>query len=393
MSRHARPSVQRAAASGESVRRATPSTQGRSATSGRGRTDSQHRSSGEQSFTRASSRDSNADDGNPNNQLFACPYAKYDPDRYSHVNIDRDEAEYRNCSTGYWTSISRLKQHLYRTHDKTQRCPNCWKHFPTEKSLADHVEKRSCQSKEEPEGLMTVQQHDAISRREHGQEVEKWLKIYQILFPEEDLPGSVYPEWVTGKDLRTCFELLDKAVPTLLYKKFAQSQPNLQGVRPNTTTPFQTNAEIVQEVLEYCKQKFISHMGHRMGPVFADEPLELPQQHDSSSSGQRRVKSEPDNGSSPSEDSEDEMRRVQQRQRVQQQHILQSQQSTTYQGMPHIDASVPLAFRTVTTGYSEMPMVTQVDPMQPLYQNSDAYYEVQNMANYNADWSQQQRRH
>jgi hypothetical protein len=43
----------------------------------------------------------------PNLRLLACPYHKYDPQRYSELNIG--EKEYRGCSSCYLIDINRLK--------------------------------------------------------------------------------------------------------------------------------------------------------------------------------------------------------------------------------------------------------------------------------------------
>ena len=52
---------------------------------------------------------SNELDDSPTSNLrpLGCPFHKYDPDRYSAFN--EAEKEYRNCSSGYWLDISRLK--------------------------------------------------------------------------------------------------------------------------------------------------------------------------------------------------------------------------------------------------------------------------------------------
>jgi hypothetical protein len=51
--------------------------------------------------------DSIPDKDAPNLRLLACPYHKYDPQRYSELNIR--EKEYRGCSSCYLIDINRLK--------------------------------------------------------------------------------------------------------------------------------------------------------------------------------------------------------------------------------------------------------------------------------------------
>ena len=60
----------------------------------------------------------------PENKLFACPYAKYNPARYSERN--EVEASYRGCSSKLLRNIARVKQHLYRIHTRPAwYCPRC----------------------------------------------------------------------------------------------------------------------------------------------------------------------------------------------------------------------------------------------------------------------------
>lgn len=373
----------------------------------------------EDDHTRASSRDSTRHGSttgatSPDGQLYACPYAKHDPNRYSHVNINKDDSEYRNCSTGYWTSISRLKQHLYRTHDQSQRCNRCWKYYPTDGALREHKERVSCQSKPQPQGLMTAQQHHAISKREHRRPVESWAKIYQILFPTDELPGSVHPEYVTGEDLRTCFEWLDEELPKLLYREFLKRDPNARGTKPTSSTRFLTTAEIVQEAIEQCKESFALRMGPRMTPVFADEPLPTPRprshnnpQNSGVQSGQtRRIRGEEseDDSSSTSTTEMDVDEEVRRHDTIRRHRIEEESSrgqtgrrehgaispSVAHRGRPGF--TVPMTSMPITSGpstYTTMPVYSHEELMSGMYINEDIFStnELGDMTQY--DWSQQ----
>ncbi|KAJ9663202.1 hypothetical protein H2198_000963 [Neophaeococcomyces mojaviensis] len=430
MDRHARPTLQRAPTSGSlhgerllrpgmAPRPRRPSTVSSTASvSGLRGTDSRHPADVDVS-TRPSSRESmqhrsTSGTVSPDGQLYACPYAKHDPIRYSHININKDESDYRNCSTGYWTSISRLKQHLYRTHDRSQRCRRCWKYFPTESALREHTERGSCGPKPEPQGLMTAHQHNVVSRREQGKPVESWIKIYQALFPGDELPGSVYPEWVTGEDFRTCFEWLEENLPKLLYREFVKREPNARGSRPTSTTPFLTTAETIQEALEECKESFVACMGDRMTPVFTDDPLTVPpsrsNRHSRTSSAnaeftRRMEEEELDDDSSSMSTTEmnvdDEIRRLDmiRRQRIEEEsrrgHIRRRAQEAihlqdVYGERPSFTVPITtMPFTSAATTYASMPMVThQEDLMQSMYIGDDTFsgYGLGDMGDY--DWTQ-----
>jgi hypothetical protein len=73
-----------------------------------------------------------------NNKLFACPYAKYDPTRYSERNVI--EKNYRGCSSRLLRNIARLRQHLDRVHTRPEQyCPRCGKEFECQGLQEEHT--------------------------------------------------------------------------------------------------------------------------------------------------------------------------------------------------------------------------------------------------------------
>ena len=134
-----------------------------------------------------------SEDGIPT-KLFACPFAKFDPDRYSERN--HVEKNYRNCASKYLCTIPRLKQHLYRTHKRPAwYCGNCYISFKTRELSNQHNRERPpCETRDaQYEERMTDQQFEDIKRRTRGKsEYETWYTIYQILFPGVKAPRSPY---------------------------------------------------------------------------------------------------------------------------------------------------------------------------------------------------------
>lgn len=131
-------------------------------------------------------------------RLLACPYNKIDPSRYSEVNTE--EKNYRGCSSCYLTTISRLKQHLYRVHKRPDHyCACCFKIFESKESLDTHARSRSCEV-QDPQfsEKMNFDQVTLIRRRAVGQDQsETWFAIFEILFPGTPRPQSAYADSVS----------------------------------------------------------------------------------------------------------------------------------------------------------------------------------------------------
>jgi hypothetical protein len=128
--------------------------------------------------------------------LFACPYAKYDPTRYS----DRNEIEtnYRGCSSKLLRSISRVKQHLYRVHMQPEHfCPRCGTEFDRQEFFHTHSREATiCEVRELPfKEKMTTEQKNDVRKRAPGKCPRKaWYAIFEILFPCARAPNSPYAE-------------------------------------------------------------------------------------------------------------------------------------------------------------------------------------------------------
>ncbi|KAJ9616361.1 hypothetical protein H2200_000079 [Cladophialophora chaetospira] len=140
---------------------------------------------------------------NAGEKLLACPYAKFDPRRYSEQN--ESEKHYRGCSSCYLRDIARLKQHLYRVHRRPEHhCPTCFTSFDSTVLLHAHIVARTCQQRTSPfEEKMTPDQVTAIRRRGMGRSrSESWNEIYKILFPDSPLPLNPYIESVHAETLQ-----------------------------------------------------------------------------------------------------------------------------------------------------------------------------------------------
>jgi hypothetical protein len=132
---------------------------------------------------------------------FACPYSKHNRTRYSEMNTDMQEQNYRRCASKYLTDISRLKQHLYRIHKRPDSyCGRCFGTFTSQTNLEEHSRAHPpcpvvvCPFPEK----MTHDQKIIIKRRRDAKDqVAVWFFVYETLFPGSTKPESPYVEIVS----------------------------------------------------------------------------------------------------------------------------------------------------------------------------------------------------
>ncbi|KAI2640778.1 hypothetical protein GGS26DRAFT_177639 [Hypomontagnella submonticulosa] len=155
---------------------------------------------------------------------FACPYFKRSPHIYMHE---------RSCAGPGWTSVHRVKEHLYRRHRLPPfRCNRCAWEFQNSKELALH--QRSTQPcdlqmvEDQLEGVNSEQEAQLKSRKKDStnkSEEEKWVDMYCILFPNidpSDAPTPYYecPEIVSKDGV----EDVDSKVDIAAYEAYLESE-------------------------------------------------------------------------------------------------------------------------------------------------------------------------
>ncbi|KAJ2893951.1 uncharacterized protein MKZ38_008057 [Zalerion maritima] len=124
---------------------------------------------------------------------LACPFYKRNPRKYANGQA---------CTGPGWDTTHRLKEHLYRKHSLPPSCPRCQLEFKTTSQVDTHLlSDPPCQVQAAnalKEGITQKQEKLLRSRRrdEKAQtEVQKWRKIYLILFPETNpkaMPSAFY---------------------------------------------------------------------------------------------------------------------------------------------------------------------------------------------------------
>jgi hypothetical protein len=132
---------------------------------------------------------------------FACPFFKRRPAEYM---------QKKSCPGPGWDNVHRMKEHLYRSHEILWQCERCGEVLENEADLRRHQKSETpCQVRSfVPAGGMTLERRDQLRSRKRAAgwktEEEKWLDIYSILFPDDDLSNMPTP----CKFMSSCKELV-----------------------------------------------------------------------------------------------------------------------------------------------------------------------------------------
>lgn len=124
-----------------------------------------------------------------------------------------------------------------------------------------------------PEEKMDAEKHQKVKERLQGKPIESWYTVYHTLFPEDDLPPTPFAEWVTGNDLRACFEMIAQTLPRVLFQAAVAQEPAASNLQLTRNTKFPTTPHVIQQALQLCQREFGAAMG--MKHIFATEPPQL----------------------------------------------------------------------------------------------------------------------
>lgn len=125
--------------------------------------------------------------------LLACPFCKWKP------------LTYQRCYKYVLKDISRVKQHLRRSHKRPPYCPKCWQVFGDESGRDQHIRAESCLALDAAgmpaaaaaalEGITSAQQ-EQLERRVDKKlsRADQWYSMYAVLFPDCPWPSSPYVE-------------------------------------------------------------------------------------------------------------------------------------------------------------------------------------------------------
>ncbi|KAH6659137.1 hypothetical protein BKA67DRAFT_6707 [Truncatella angustata] len=142
-------------------------------------------------------RDGNGDDkrGNKRSKVenspalkLACPYFKRDPTKY---------AGRQACTGPGYDSISRLKEHIYRSHKQPDnKCNRCCEVFSTGEFLEEHQrDELPCKVSQDRsmDGINESQYHQ-LRKKPVGRKPnpDRWEEVYRIIFPKAKAIPSCY---------------------------------------------------------------------------------------------------------------------------------------------------------------------------------------------------------
>ncbi|KAI1453522.1 hypothetical protein F4805DRAFT_461708 [Annulohypoxylon moriforme] len=131
---------------------------------------------------------------------FACPFFKHDP---------RVHNKHRSCAGPGWTSLHRLKEHLYRAHRLPKHaCPRCNEPFEDAKDLGNHLRAEELCKKldvvsaqgidETTEAKLKVRKKSCPGMTDE----QRWGDIYMILFPKANPNAMPTPYYDSNDALR-----------------------------------------------------------------------------------------------------------------------------------------------------------------------------------------------
>ncbi|ORY56104.1 uncharacterized protein BCR38DRAFT_490763 [Pseudomassariella vexata] len=133
----------------------------------------------------------------PRIRKLACPYFKHDPARY----------QKGSCTGPGYTTIARLKEHIYRCHKQPEHsCARCREAFPDREALDNHL-----RAEEPCKLLRRLKALDDISEAQYQKLKKKsspnkpagkrWEEVYRIIFPlAQEIPTPYY-DYDEGKPM------------------------------------------------------------------------------------------------------------------------------------------------------------------------------------------------
>ena len=147
---------------------------------------------------------------------FACPYLKWQPNKYS------------RCCDIRLSRIRDVKQHLIRNHTPGYYCQVCQStDFLNKDSLQMHINSRTC-SLQDPSTLIGISydQRSKLSKKSKPRtsKEEQWFVIWDVLFPGCQKPTSVYIDTDLSRDMLQFREYCYSYGPTIL-REHIESQP------------------------------------------------------------------------------------------------------------------------------------------------------------------------
>ncbi|ETS82864.1 hypothetical protein PFICI_04740 [Pestalotiopsis fici W106-1] len=199
---------------------------------------------------------------------LACPFFQRDPSKYKGRQA---------CTGPGWSSISRLKEHIYRAHRQPDnKCNRCCEIFTSGDQLEDHQRAEiPCKvSQDRSIDGINESQYIMLRKKPVGKkdDAERWEEVYRIIFPKATMIPSPYYAYEDSSRITSVSHDSMKALEEEL----------IQGVRNDLEDRFdqfadETRIGLVKIVKDRFKQIIEQWTDKKKGPEAPSQPLEAQQ--------------------------------------------------------------------------------------------------------------------
>ncbi|KFY08357.1 hypothetical protein V492_06299 [Pseudogymnoascus sp. VKM F-4246] len=248
---------------------------------------------------------------------FACPFHKYDPERYSQYS-------YRNCVWLPLRSISGVVDHIHENHLDLFVCSECGRGFSSYHALCEHEDSGLCgrDPGSRVHQAITSIELAAIDKMRRFQmrqtNEEEWQDIYRHLFPDDDRTISPYYEDFTGEIDHKPKGVVSIKTP-LVTPATAMGSEVQPGLKQAHTSPFtedlpKDSSLHGRSIYNYCappsRDSQPSRKGMRSLPISSPPAADGPPAADefaeelSHSNSEERLSGTSEQSTQPSEDDE-----------------------------------------------------------------------------------------
>ncbi|CEJ86335.1 hypothetical protein VHEMI04078 [[Torrubiella] hemipterigena] len=191
-----------------------------------------------------------------NHDILACPFYKRDPLKYS------------ACSQLILREVSRVKQHLWRSHQVPIHCVLCNKTFSSEIERDEHIRQRSHCKEKEPKiwvGVTTEQKVLLRRRVDVGKpKSEQWYQMYAVLFPGEPLPENPYSQIrLTSFEVVALGEWVTQEWPSIFESNLRLRFPDITQAEGQAIEQFSSN--LLNEAIGAIFDKLRAHTSYDSG--------------------------------------------------------------------------------------------------------------------------------
>ncbi|KAH8682543.1 hypothetical protein BX600DRAFT_448799 [Xylariales sp. PMI_506] len=197
-------------------------------------------------------------------ERYACPFFKRDPVNWSGRGA---------CTGPGWSSIARLKEHIYRVHRLPKyQCPRCYLECQDSSELQNHQRAANpCRvvTAKRFDGIDDVQ-YERLRKKKSGNDQaawKKWEEIYRIIFPSANVIPSPYYDYTDDRPNQSL--CLDHDVQSQLLSRLQDS------LERSCSKNIQDVAHQVVDLVKHHLEIITVERLHPQGSPYLSPPLPL----------------------------------------------------------------------------------------------------------------------